>query len=204
MDPTELQAVAAETFTTLADEIVDSQFEFYPNMAARQGLHEYDGRVTDFSGDALDRLNLPARRVVREPGADDVRGLDDSLERRLNDFFRRGGDDEELEVIAVDAARETLGQQVDVRLEADAAADLHEVLAAHAAVLGVVQEEVRELQQVRVELRELLVGPFLFLTVLLSAFSYIPIISAGTANVQGGIFVLAMMWSPGLAADAAR
>jgi uncharacterized protein (DUF885 family) len=55
MDPTELQAVAAETFATLADEIVDSQHEFYPNMAARQGLHEYDGRVTDFSRDALDR-----------------------------------------------------------------------------------------------------------------------------------------------------
>lgn len=41
---------------------------------------------------------------------------------------------------------------------------------------------------------------FLSLTVLFSALSYIPIISAGTANVQGGIFVLTMMWSPGLAA----
>ncbi|MCL4833914.1 MAG: CPBP family intramembrane metalloprotease [Caldilineaceae bacterium] len=41
---------------------------------------------------------------------------------------------------------------------------------------------------------------FLSLTVLFSALSYIPIIGAGTANVQGGIFVLTMMWSPGLAA----
>jgi uncharacterized protein (DUF885 family) len=55
MDPTELQTSAVEAFGTLADEILDSQFEFYPNLAARQGLHEYDGRVTDFSRDALDR-----------------------------------------------------------------------------------------------------------------------------------------------------
>lgn len=41
---------------------------------------------------------------------------------------------------------------------------------------------------------------FLSLTLFLSALSYTPIISAGTANVQGGIFVLTMMWSPGLAA----
>lgn len=41
---------------------------------------------------------------------------------------------------------------------------------------------------------------FLFLTLFFSALSYTPIISVGTANVQGGIFVLTMMWSPGLAA----
>ena len=31
-------------------------------------------------------------------------------------------------------------------------------------------------------------------------FSYVPIISAGTLNVNDGIFVLTMMWSPGIAA----
>ena len=41
---------------------------------------------------------------------------------------------------------------------------------------------------------------FLFLTFSLSSLSYIPIIRAGTANVQGGLFVLILMWSPGLAA----
>jgi membrane protease YdiL (CAAX protease family) len=41
---------------------------------------------------------------------------------------------------------------------------------------------------------------FLVLTFALSALSYAPIISAGTASVGGGIFVLTMMWSPGLAA----
>lgn len=44
------------------------------------------------------------------------------------------------------------------------------------------------------------VGLFLFLTILLSLFSYVPIIRAGTLNVNGGLFVLTMMWSPGLAA----
>jgi membrane protease YdiL (CAAX protease family) len=44
------------------------------------------------------------------------------------------------------------------------------------------------------------VSLFLFLTFALSLLSYIPIIRAGTANVNGGIFVLTMMWSPGLAA----
>ena len=41
---------------------------------------------------------------------------------------------------------------------------------------------------------------FLFLTFALSLLSYIPILRAGTGNVQGGLFVLTMMWSPGLAA----
>jgi hypothetical protein len=41
---------------------------------------------------------------------------------------------------------------------------------------------------------------FLFLTLALSAFSYVPIILAGTLSVNGGMYVLTMMWSPGLAA----
>ncbi len=41
---------------------------------------------------------------------------------------------------------------------------------------------------------------FLLLTFTFSLFSYVPIISAGTLNTQDGLFVLTMMWSPGLAA----
>jgi membrane protease YdiL (CAAX protease family) len=41
---------------------------------------------------------------------------------------------------------------------------------------------------------------FLFLTFGLSMFSYVPILRAGTLNVNGGLYVLTMMWSPGLAA----
>lgn len=44
------------------------------------------------------------------------------------------------------------------------------------------------------------VSLFLFLALVFSSLSYVPIIRAGTANVQGGLFVLTMMWSPGLAA----
>ncbi len=44
------------------------------------------------------------------------------------------------------------------------------------------------------------VSLFLFLTFSFSLLSYILIIRAGTANVQGGLFVLTLMWSPGLAA----
>jgi membrane protease YdiL (CAAX protease family) len=41
---------------------------------------------------------------------------------------------------------------------------------------------------------------FLFLTFVLSMFSYAPIIRAGTLNVNGGMYVLITMWSPGIAA----
>ena len=44
------------------------------------------------------------------------------------------------------------------------------------------------------------VSLFLFLTLALSMFSYVPIIRAGSLNVNGGMYVLTMMWSPGLAA----
>jgi len=41
---------------------------------------------------------------------------------------------------------------------------------------------------------------FLILTVCFSALSYFPMLGAGTVGVQGGVFVLTLMWSPGLAA----
>ena len=44
------------------------------------------------------------------------------------------------------------------------------------------------------------VGIFLALTLLLSALSYLPILASGTLRTHGGLFVLTLMWSPGLAA----
>ena len=70
-----MQTSTAETFATLADEIVDSHFEFSPNLAARQGLHEYDGRVTDFSRDALDRRIREVHEQVRRLGDIDAAHL---------------------------------------------------------------------------------------------------------------------------------
>jgi hypothetical protein len=41
---------------------------------------------------------------------------------------------------------------------------------------------------------------FLFLILALSMLSYVPIILAGTLSVNSGMYLLTMMWSPGLAA----
>ena len=41
---------------------------------------------------------------------------------------------------------------------------------------------------------------FLFLTLVFSSLSYIPILRAGTLGARGGPFVVSRMWSPGLAA----
>ena len=41
---------------------------------------------------------------------------------------------------------------------------------------------------------------FLILTVFFSVLSYFPMLRAGTIGVQGGLFVLTLMWSPGFAA----
>jgi len=43
------------------------------------------------------------------------------------------------------------------------------------------------------------IGLFLFLTFSLSLLSYIPIVSSGTLSTNGGLFVLTLMWSPGIA-----
>ena len=47
--------------------------------------------------------------------------------------------------MAIDAVPQDLHQPADVGLQADPASHLHEVLAAHLAVLGVVEQQVREL-----------------------------------------------------------
>lgn len=44
------------------------------------------------------------------------------------------------------------------------------------------------------------VSLFLFLALVFSSLSYMPMIRAGTIGVQGGLFVFTLMWSPGLAA----
>jgi hypothetical protein len=41
---------------------------------------------------------------------------------------------------------------------------------------------------------------FLVLTFVFSALAYLPILTAGTMEAQGGLFTLLLMWSPGLAA----
>src|SRR5574339_214952 len=78
--------------------------------------------------------------------AEDVLGRDDAVERRLDDFPRRRGDDEEGETVAVDAAIEEIDERRDAAAQAHAPARLLEVLATHAAKLRIVTNQVGELR----------------------------------------------------------
>src|SRR5690348_6395866 len=53
-------------------------------------------------GYAQDRCDLAGGPVELEARADDALGRDDPIERRFDDFLRRGGDDVEIELVAVD------------------------------------------------------------------------------------------------------
>src|SRR5215218_2050077 len=77
MDRTEAKTGVAEGFATLVDEIIDSYFAFYPNLAARQGLHEYDGRVADYGGEALAGRAADVRAQLARLKAIDPADLDD-------------------------------------------------------------------------------------------------------------------------------
>ena len=92
-----------------------------------------------------DGLDLSGGRIVAEPGAEHVVGRDDAVERRLHDLLRCRGDHVEEEPVPVDPVEEQLGEQPDVVLETNPLAHLDEMLPAHAAVFGIVQQQVREL-----------------------------------------------------------
>ena len=85
--------------------------------------------LAEAGGAAGDAADLAGVGVVVEPGAVDALGRHDALERRLDHFLGRGRDDVEDALEAVDAGAEDAGQDVDVVLQPDAAADLDEVLA---------------------------------------------------------------------------
>ena len=72
-------------------------------------------------------------------------GRDDAFERRLDHLPRRGRDHEEREPVAVDAALEELDQRRNVAAQPDPPAGLLEVLAADAAELGIVADQVGQL-----------------------------------------------------------
>ena len=84
-------------------------------------------------------------RVVVDLGAEDVIGGHDAVERRDHDFARRGGHDIERELVAFDAARQEFDEGLEAAFQAHAPAGFDEVLAPHAAELGVVPDQVGEL-----------------------------------------------------------
>jgi hypothetical protein len=104
-------------------------------------------------GNAADRSHLTGPRIEVELGADDVLGGDRPGERGLHEFLRRRGNDKEREADAVETPRQKLDERRDVAAQADAAAGLDQVLAADAAKLGVVADQIRELAPLLHEIR---------------------------------------------------
>jgi len=95
--------------------------------------------------DAQNRLDLTGFGGILEAGADDVIGRHDAFQRRLNDLFRGGGDDVEGEVATLQILHQ-FHEGGDVLFKSDALANLMQMFAADAAVLGIVEQEVGELR----------------------------------------------------------
>ena len=106
-----------------------------------QFLHHGDFSVA--GGQAHDGGDFAACRIVAEARADDVVGRHYALQRGLHDLFRSGGNHVTGKLVAVDVV-EQFHQARDVGFQADALAHFDEVLAAHFAVLGVVQQKVSQ------------------------------------------------------------
>ncbi len=62
-------------FERLVDDILHAAWEFYPGTASRQGLHEYDGRISDFSPAALSRRAQYLREALDRLGKLDASSL---------------------------------------------------------------------------------------------------------------------------------
>ena len=71
-------------FASAVEEILESTWEFYPNLASGLGLHDYDGRLTDISAAALARR---ARELNR--GLNLLQLVDASALNRQNHFDHR-------------------------------------------------------------------------------------------------------------------
>ena len=114
--------------------------------------------------DAGNRSHLAGVIVELELGAEDVIGRDDAGERRLNHLARCRRNHEEREPVAVDALREHVDERGDVAAQPDPAPCLFEVLAAHAAKLRVVADEICELAALMHEVAASEAGDLFFKT----------------------------------------
>ncbi|MER3455782.1 MAG: hypothetical protein C4304_02595 [candidate division GAL15 bacterium] len=84
-------------FQSLADEVLNAAFEFYPTWAARLGLHAYDGRLGFFTPQALDARLRTVReheRAVRELPGESL----DSAERLEREILLAGLERERFEL----------------------------------------------------------------------------------------------------------
>lgn len=67
--------VAEATFQRLADDYLDGHLAWRPLMATQLGLHDYDGKITDFSRASLDAERARLGRYARELAAIDHAAL---------------------------------------------------------------------------------------------------------------------------------
>src|SRR5690349_22136492 len=105
-----------------------------------------DGRDFAVSGwYAPHVIDLTGGAIELETGPDDAFGRDDAVEGRMDDFLRRGGHDEEIELITLDAACKAVHEHVDVALEANTPTGGDEIVPADASKLRVVPQEIGEL-----------------------------------------------------------
>lgn len=103
-----------------------------------------DGNFAVARGGAEDGVNL-AGRLVAELGAENVIRGDDAFERGVDHFDRSGRKNVKIKIVAFDAVIERLVEQADIVLQANALADLVEMLAADAgAKFGIVQQQVSQ------------------------------------------------------------
>ena len=63
-------------FESLAGEVLHDRWEFYPNLAAVNGLHKYDGRLLDLSPAALSRRERQLQRALDSLEAIDASALE--------------------------------------------------------------------------------------------------------------------------------
>ena len=103
------------------------------------------GHLAEPRRHADDRRDLARHLIVPILRADDAFGRDDALERRVDDVFRSGRDDVEVEAVSVNAIGEQVRQQRDIPLEADTATDFDEIFTTNAAKLRIVKQQVRQL-----------------------------------------------------------
>src|SRR3989442_1734292 len=110
------------------------------------GLELLDDCHLAIAGRSLrDRADLARGRVVVELRPVNVVRGNNTLERGLNDGFRRRGDHEERKADPLGAALQELDKVLDVLLQAHPLARLDQMLLTHTAELRVVAEQVGEL-----------------------------------------------------------
>ncbi len=78
---------SADSLAPLEREIVDHVFELLPTSAVDLGLHEYDGRLPDYSVEATDRWAVGADRLLQRLEAVDADGL--GPDRKIDRFLLR-------------------------------------------------------------------------------------------------------------------